>query len=104
MKRVECKGMVGKYPNPKGKGMIAFYDTGVSIPPEDVAEAITLQHLAFFATTAAARQQAMEKVVEFTKAMAKKVNVYPKGMAALAEDGRILVTEPYFESKEASLL
>ncbi|HUV52910.1 MAG TPA: hypothetical protein VMW64_07530 [Dehalococcoidia bacterium] len=97
MKRIECIGIVGKFPTPKG--LVTFYDTGISVSAVEVAEAMALQH-AVFNATGEAQKIAIEKVKQFTIEIAQKVNVYPKGYAAFADDGRILVTEPWFESKE----
>ena len=98
MKRVDCVGMVGKYPTPKGSVM--FYDTGRTVSPVDLAEALALQHSAFTGS-GASKEEAKKKAYKFVEEIAKKVNVYPVGYAALTDDGRILVTEPWFESKEA---
>ena len=86
MVKVQCVGMVGKYPTPKG--LLMFYDTGRCLTPVDLAEALALQH-SFF-----------QKLYKFMNEIAHKVDVYPIGQAALADDGRIFVTEPWFESKE----
>lgn len=96
MKRVECLGIVGKFPTPKG--MKTFYDTGRKVSAVDVAEAITLQH-SYFAGIGG-QEETAKQLYGFATQMAKKANVYPIGYAALAEDGRILVTEPWFEVKE----
>jgi len=97
VKRVECVGMVGKFPTPKG--LVTFYDTGKSVSPVELVEALALQHSAFTGTPAS-KEQAGKKAYKFIEEIAQKVNVYPVGYAALTDDGRILVTEPWFESKE----
>lgn len=97
MKRVECLGIVGKFPTPDG--MVTFYDTGRKMSPVDIAEAITLQHSYFGGI--GEQGETAKQLYDFTTRIAKKANVYPIGYAALAEDGRILVTEPWFESKDS---
>ena len=96
MKRVECIGIVGKFPTPKGAQ--TFYDTGRKVSAVDVAEALTLQHSYFGGI--GKQEDTTKQLYDFATRMAKKVNVYPIGYAALAEDGRILVTEPWFEAKD----
>ena len=96
MKKVECVGMVGKYPTPKG--LVMFYDTGRSVTPVMLAEIIALQH-SFYQLPESKRGDVTEKLIKKAKELAQQVNVYPAGFAALADDGRILVTEPWFEEK-----
>lgn len=96
MERIECQGMVGKYPTPKG--LMMFYDTGRCLTPVELAEALALQH-SFF-SDGVNEEKVSRKSYEFMNEVAHKVNVYPVGFAALADDGRIFVTEPWFESKE----
>jgi len=95
MKRVECIGKVDV-----GNAPMAFWDTGRLVTPVQLAEVMALQHSAFFAC-GKTRQEAMKKIYEKATEIAHQVNVYPVGKAALADDGRILVTEPYFNEKEA---
>jgi len=96
MKKVECLGIVGKFPTPKGIQM--FYDTGIKLSAVDIAEALILQHS--YLAGIGEQEDTAKQVYDFATRMAKKANVYPIGYAALAEDGRILVTEPWFESKD----
>jgi hypothetical protein len=97
VKRVECTGMVGKYPTPKG--LLMFWDTGRQITPVQLAEMFALQH-SVFQTTGKQRQDAFNKIMSKATEMAQQVNVWPEGYAALTEDGRIFVTEPWFNEKE----
>lgn len=76
---------------------MTFYDTGRKVSREDLAKAQALQYAAFYATGEIA-QDAREKALEHVKTIAKKVNVFPMGKAALTDDGRILVTEPWYEA------
>ena len=96
MLKVECIGMVGRYPTPDGE--MTFYDTGRFVAPEDLAEALALQHSAF-AVTGRQRRKVVREITRLLMKITRKVNVYPVGKAALADDGRILVSEPWFESK-----
>jgi len=98
MKRVICIGMVGKLPTPEGSVM--FYDIGRKVSPAQLNEVRQLLYKAFSGnhkTREEARKRISAKVTE----IAKQVNVYPVGKAMLVEDGRILVTESYFNEKEA---
>jgi hypothetical protein len=97
MKRIECKGMIGKFPTPQG--MQTMYDTGQSLSPVDLAEALALQHSVFNAT-GALQDKAIQRLRDFMTEVVNKVNVYPVGYAGLSDDGRILVTEPWYEAKE----
>lgn len=97
MIKVDCVGMVGKLPTPKG--LLMFWDTGKSISPLQLAEIIALQH-SVFSATGKSQKEAWGKVTELMTKITQETNVYPVGQAALADDGRILVTEPWFESKE----
>ena len=95
-KKVQCIGMVGKFPTPEG--LLMFYDTGRCLSPLDLAEAMALQHSYF--SKGVNKEEVSEKLYRFMNEVEKKVDVYPIGQAAIADDGRILVTEPFFESKE----
>ncbi len=97
MKRVDCIGMVGKFPTPKG--LLMFWDTGRTIAPVQLAELLALQHSVFNAT-GETRKEAWGKVASLMREVAHQANVYPTGQAAVADDGRILVTEPWFSEKE----
>ncbi len=94
---MQCVGMVGKLPTPKGSTM--FYDTGRQITPVQLAEVLALQH-SVSNSNGETRERAILKIIETMTKVANEVNVYPVGQAALAGDGRILVTEPWFESYE----
>lgn len=96
MRRVDCIGMVGKFPTPKG--LVMFWDTGRLVSPVDFAEIIALQHSAFSGSRNN-RRRAMAQVYNHVSRIAHEVNVWPIGIAAVADDGRILVTEPWFEEK-----
>ncbi len=98
MKRVNCVGMVGRYPTPKGSLM--FWDTGKSITPVQLVEALALQH-SISNATGRAKKEAIGKAYELIMEVVNQTNVYPIGQAALDGDGRILVTEPFYEEKEA---
>jgi hypothetical protein len=95
MRRVDCLGIVGKLPTPKG--LRTFWDTGRRISAVEVAEAITLQHSYFLGV--GEQKNTTNQLYDFATRIATKANVYPVGYAALADDGRILVTEPWFEEK-----
>ncbi len=96
MRKVECVGMVGKLPTPEG--LLMFYDTGRCLTPVELAEALAFQHTFF--SNGIDKGKVTEKLLDFVAEIAHKVNVYPVGQAAIASDGRILVTEPWFESEE----
>ena len=98
MKRVDCVGMIGKFPTPKG--LLMFWDTGKSMTPVQLAESLALQH-SVFGATGEKRKEAIKKISNLIIEIAHQVNVYPIGQAALADDGRILVTEPYYDEKES---
>lgn len=89
---------MGKFPTPNG--MQTFYDTGQKISPTELAEAMVLQHS--MAQGIGKEEDTVKQIFDFLTKIAKKANVYPVGFAALAEDGRVLVTEPWFESKDDS--
>lgn len=86
--------MVGKLPTPKG--LVMFYDTGRCLSPVQLTEALALQH-SFF-SNGVDKEKATEEINNFINGIIQKVGVYPVGQAALADDGRILVSEPWFES------
>ncbi|GAI35400.1 unnamed protein product, partial [marine sediment metagenome] len=44
-------------------------------------------------------EQSKRDIFEQCAEIARKTDVYPVGYAAIADDGRIFVTEPWFESK-----
>ncbi len=96
MIKVDCVGMVGKFPTPKG--LVMFYDTGRCLSPIELAEALALQHSYF--SEGINSKDVSKKLYDFINGVAHKVNVFPVGQAALADDGRIFVTEPWFKSKE----
>lgn len=89
--------MVGKFQTPDG--LLMFWDTGRSVTPVQLAEALALQ-LSAFSGTRNERREAAREAAKFVNKIAQQVNVYPVGKAALAGDGRILVTEPWFEEKD----
>lgn len=97
--RVECVGEAGECPTPKG--MMMFWDTGKFITPVQLAEAMALQRFAFCAE-GKVRKEAGMKLGKLAMQTALDNNVYPPppGYAALADDGRILVSTPYYEQKE----
>lgn len=97
MKKVECIGMVGKYPTPKG--LLMFWDTGRAVTPVQLAEMYALQHSVFQAT-GKQREEAINKIYAKATELANQVNVWPVGFAALVDDGRIFVSEPWFNEKE----
>jgi len=80
MKRVECVGIVGKYPTPKG--LLMFWDTGRNINPVQLAEFLGLQHSVFQAT-GKQREEAIRRIQAKATEMANQVNVWPVGYAAL---------------------
>ena len=100
MKRVDCIGMVGRLETPKG--LLMFWDTGKAITPIQFAEILALQH-SVFSATGKAQQDAVDKIFKLTTEIIHQVNVWPVGQGALADDGRILVTEPWYEEKEGTL-
>ncbi|GAI05718.1 unnamed protein product, partial [marine sediment metagenome] len=73
--------------------------TGKSITPVQLAESLALQH-SVFSATGEERKEAIKKTSNLIIEIAHQVNVYPVGQAALADDGRILVSEPYYDEKE----
>ncbi len=91
MRRVECIGKVDV-----GNAPMAFWDTGRRVTPIQLAEITALQYTAFFACGHKLREEARRRIWEKANEIAHQVNVYPVGKAALSDDGRILVTEPYF--------
>ena len=97
-KRVDCIGMVGKLPTPKG--FLMFWDTGKVTTPVQLAEVLALQH-SVFSATGKAKQEAADRTWKLITEIAYQVNVWPAGKAALADDGRILVTEPYYYEEVA---
>ncbi len=94
MKTIQCMGIVGRYETPTG--LLTFYDTGVIVPPADMAELLTLHKLVLSGKLA----EVGNKIFPLMRDIAHKANVYPKGYASVAEDGRIFVTEPFYEAKE----
>lgn len=94
-RQVSCLGIVGKLPTPKG--LQTYYDTGRKISPIELAEALTLQHSYFMGIGKS--EDTAKQLHDFATQIAKRTNVYPKGYAALTDDGRILVTEPWFEEE-----
>jgi hypothetical protein len=84
-----------------GGGSLTFYDTGRSLAPADFAEAIALQHSYFAVTGRDQKRLVAQKLYDFVASLAKKTGVIPIGKSALSDDGRILVTEPYFEEEVA---
>jgi len=96
MEKIQCIGMVGKYPTPKG--LLMFYDTGRCLSPTDLAEALALQHSYF--SGGVDKGKVAEKLYSFMNEIAHKADVYPIGQATLIDDGRIIVTEPWFEAKQ----
>lgn len=98
MKRVDCVGMVGKYPTPKG--LVMFWDTGKSVSPVQLAESQAIQH-AVYNSSNKDRTRAMEKAGKIVMELARAANVYPEGFAVLADDGRMLVTEPWYFEEES---
>ena len=97
MRRVDCIGMVGKLPTPKGKKM--FWDTGRSVTPVQLAELLALRH-SYFSSTAEEIKEITSKIYSLMRELAEGINVYPIGFAGIADDGRVLVTEPWFEEKD----
>ena len=95
MIKIECIGMVGKFPTPEG--LVMFYDTGRSIELGDLAE-LMAKRSSLIEAGPGSIKEAGEGIFELAIEIANKTDVYPAGYAAVAEDGRILVTEPWFES------
>lgn len=91
--------MVGKYPTPKG--LIMFWDTGRKINLEQLNRARALQYASFYAT-GKIKVDARNKIYNLATDIAHEVNVWPEGYAALTDDGRIFVSEPWFNEKEAN--
>ena len=95
--RIDCKGIVGRYNTPKG--FLTFYDTGIVVNPEDMAELLVLYKTAFNN-----KEVDMDKLQSQMFAVVNKIalqnNVYSPGIITIAEDGRIFVTEPFYETKE----
>jgi len=96
MKKIECLGIVGRFPTPNG--LRTYYDTGRKLSPTELAEAIVLQHS--MVQGIGDESETVEQLFDYMTRVINKANVYPIGYGALIGDGRIIVTEPWFESKE----
>jgi hypothetical protein len=95
---IPCVGVVGTYDIPTGR--TTFYDTGRKVSSENLDRIKALQHT-YFKTRGKEQKKITEKIVELTKEITKESGVYPlKGQAAIAEDGRIFVTQPRFHTPE----
>jgi hypothetical protein len=98
MKTVKCVGIVGSYDIPMGR--VTMYDTGRKISPENFDRIKALQHT-YFKTSGKEHKQIVQKIQDLTKEIIEAAGVYPvAGQGAFADDGRIFVTQPCFNTPE----
>lgn len=94
--RVDCKGIVGRVD--LGEGLVTLFDTGRKVPVVDMAEAVVLRSMALSATDKTDKADIINQIADWTARIAKTVGVYPIGIAWIMDDGRVVVTEPWFMS------